>query len=181
MALVFPSDQWIKALSHQLNDSASYEQSATDWEGDFVFVVEPDADYQDTAYLFLGLYHGKSPDAALMAAKDERETEFAISAPFGTWRQVIQGTLDPIQSAFVEKGGIQCGFCSPGMILSAKPLLDDNPNANEEEIKDAIAGNLCRCTGYVQIIDSIKAVSGYFKDEEPTVVAWKSEEGDRGE
>ena len=91
------------------------------------------------------------------------------------------GTLAPIQDAFVEKGGIQCGFCSPGMILSAKALLDDNPNANEEEIKDAIAGNLCRCTGYVQIIDSIKSVSGYFKDEAPTVVAWKSEEGDRGE
>jgi carbon-monoxide dehydrogenase small subunit len=91
------------------------------------------------------------------------------------------GTLDPIQSAFVQNGGIQCGFCSPGMILSARALLDDNPNANEDEIKDAIAGNLCRCTGYVQIIDSIKSVSGYFKDEEPTVVAWKSEEGDRGE
>ena len=91
------------------------------------------------------------------------------------------GALDPIQDAFVVKGGIQCGFCSPGMILSAKALLDDNPNANEDEIKDAIAGNLCRCTGYVQIIDSIKAVSGYFKEEEPSVVAWKSEDGDRGE
>jgi putative sterol carrier protein len=103
MALVFPSDQWIKALSHQLNNSKDYEQSATDWEGDFVFVVEPDATYQDTAYLFLGLYHGKSPDAALMAAKDERETEFAISAPFGTWCQVIQGKLDPIQGMMMGK------------------------------------------------------------------------------
>ncbi len=91
------------------------------------------------------------------------------------------GTLHPIQQAFVEKGGIQCGFCSPGMILSAKALLDDDSNANEEEIKDAIAGNLCRCTGYVQIIDSIKSVSGYYKEEAPQVVAWKSEEGDRGE
>jgi carbon-monoxide dehydrogenase small subunit len=91
------------------------------------------------------------------------------------------GTLHPIQKAFVENGGIQCGFCSPGMILSAKALLDENSNANEEEIKEAIAGNLCRCTGYVQIIDSIKAVSGYYKEEEPTVVAWKTEEGDRGE
>jgi len=81
----------------------------------------------------------------------------------------------------VEKGGIQCGFCSPGMILSAKALLDDNPNADEEEIKEAIAGNLCRCTGYVQIIDSIKTVSGYYQEEAPTVVAWKTEEGDRGE
>ena len=91
------------------------------------------------------------------------------------------GTLNSIQKAFVEKGGIQCGFCSPGMILSAKALLDDSPNANEEEIKDAIAGNLCRCTGYVQIIDSIKSVSVYYKEEAPQVVAWKSEDGDRGE
>ena len=91
------------------------------------------------------------------------------------------GTLHPIQKAFIEKGGIQCGFCSPGMILSAKALLDENSNANEDEIKDAIAGNLCRCTGYVQIIDSIKAVSGHFQEEEPQVVAWKAEDGDRGE
>ena len=91
------------------------------------------------------------------------------------------GTLHSIQKAFVENGGIQCGFCSPGMILSAKALLDDSPNANEEEIKDAIAGNLCRCTGYVQIIDSIKSVSVHYKEEAPQVVAWKSEDGDRGE
>jgi carbon-monoxide dehydrogenase small subunit len=91
------------------------------------------------------------------------------------------GTLHPIQQAFVDNGGIQCGFCSPGMILSAKALLDENANANEEEIKEAIAGNLCRCTGYVQIIDSIKSVSGHFGDEEPHVVAWKTEEGDRGD
>ncbi len=92
----------------------------------------------------------------------------------------VDGTLHPIQKAFVEHGGIQCGFCSPGMILSAKALLDENPNAREEEIKEAIAGNICRCTGYVQIIDSIKAVSGS-EAEQPHVVAYKAEEGDRGE
>jgi carbon-monoxide dehydrogenase small subunit len=91
------------------------------------------------------------------------------------------GTLHPIQTAFVENGGIQCGFCSPGMILSAKALLDEKPNATEDEIKDAVAGNLCRCTGYVQIIESIKSVSNYYKREDPQVVAWKTEEGDRGE
>lgn len=91
------------------------------------------------------------------------------------------GKLHPIQESFVENGGIQCGFCSPGMILSAKALLDENPNAEEEEIKEAISGNLCRCTGYVQIIDSIKSVSGHYKEEEPRIVAWKSEDGDRGE
>jgi carbon-monoxide dehydrogenase small subunit len=89
------------------------------------------------------------------------------------------GTLDPIQQSFVDHGGIQCGFCSPGMILSAKALLDRKPNADEEEIKEAIAGNLCRCTGYVQIIDSIKAVSRHDK-EEPHVVAWRSDDADRG-
>ena len=90
------------------------------------------------------------------------------------------GTLHPIQKSFVENGGIQCGFCSPGMIMSAKALLDKTANASEETIKEAIAGNLCRCTGYVQIIDSIKAVSGYGEDE-PHVVAFKTEDGDRGE
>jgi carbon-monoxide dehydrogenase small subunit len=91
------------------------------------------------------------------------------------------GTLHPIQKAFVEKGGIQCGFCSPGMIMSAKALLDENPSATENEIKDAIAGNICRCTGYVQIIDSIKSVSDYYREDKSQVVAWKTEEGDRGE
>jgi len=90
------------------------------------------------------------------------------------------GTLHPIQKSFVENGGIQCGFCSPGMIMSAKALLDKNPGASEEDVKEAIAGNICRCTGYVQIIDSIKAVSGSGEDE-PHVVAFKKDEGDRGE
>ena len=64
--------------------------------------------------------------------------------------------LHPIQEAFVENGGVQCGFCTPGMIISAKALLDENPDPAEEEIKQAISGNLCRCTGYVQIIESIR-------------------------
>lgn len=67
------------------------------------------------------------------------------------------GTLHPLQKSFVENGGIQCGFCTPGMILSAKALLDENPRPTEEDIKQALAGNLCRCTGYVQIIESVDA------------------------
>jgi len=62
----------------------------------------------------------------------------------------------PLQQTFVETGAIQCGFCTPGMILSAKALLDKNPNPTEDEIKRAIEGNLCRCTGYVKIIEAIK-------------------------
>ena len=64
--------------------------------------------------------------------------------------------LHPIQEAFVEKGGVQCGFCTPGMIMSAKALLDESPDPTDEEIRKGISGNLCRCTGYVQIIDSIR-------------------------
>jgi carbon-monoxide dehydrogenase small subunit len=88
------------------------------------------------------------------------------------------GTLHPIQKAFVDNGGIQCGFCSPGMILSAKALLDESPNASEEEIREAIAGNLCRCTGYVQIMESIKAARGVI-EKGPRVVAWRTDDFER--
>lgn len=71
----------------------------------------------------------------------------------------VEGGLHPIQRSFVENGAVQCGFCTPGMILSAKALLDENPEPTEEEIRQAIAGNLCRCTGYIQIIQAIQSVS----------------------
>lgn len=67
--------------------------------------------------------------------------------------------LHPVQRAFIDNHGLQCGFCTPGMILSVVQLLEDNPNADEPEIRDAIAGNLCRCTGYVKIVESIKDAS----------------------
>ncbi len=65
------------------------------------------------------------------------------------------GELSEIQTAFLERYGFQCGFCTPGMILTAKALLDENPNPTTEDIKDALVGNLCRCTGYEQIIESV--------------------------
>jgi carbon-monoxide dehydrogenase small subunit len=68
------------------------------------------------------------------------------------------GQLHPIQQAFNEKGAIQCGFCSPGMILVTKSLLEQNPHPTIAEIKEAIAGNICRCTGYVQIIEAIRSL-----------------------
>jgi aerobic-type carbon monoxide dehydrogenase small subunit (CoxS/CutS family) len=69
------------------------------------------------------------------------------------------GELDPLQKAFIEKGAIQCGFCTPGMLLSAKNLLDQNPRPTIEEIKMAISGVLCRCTGYQKIIQAIHSAS----------------------
>ncbi len=67
--------------------------------------------------------------------------------------------LHPVQEAFVEHSGLQCGFCTPGMIMSAKALLDENSSPSEEEIRRGIAGNLCRCTGYTKIIESIAAAA----------------------
>jgi carbon-monoxide dehydrogenase small subunit len=70
-----------------------------------------------------------------------------------------EGKLHPLQEAFVEHGAIQCGFCTPGMIMAAKALLDENPNPTREEIREAISGNICRCTGYVKIIKAIEAAA----------------------
>ncbi len=69
------------------------------------------------------------------------------------------GDLHPLQSAFVEKGALQCGFCTPGMILTAKAILDEEPHATEEVIKQKMAGNLCRCTGYKKVVEAVMCVA----------------------
>jgi carbon-monoxide dehydrogenase small subunit len=66
------------------------------------------------------------------------------------------GQLDPVQEAIIEAGGVQCGFCTPGVLISARALLDRNPNPTEYDIRDALVGNLCRCTGYFRIIEGVK-------------------------
>jgi len=71
------------------------------------------------------------------------------------------GRLHPIQRAFVEKGAVQCGFCTPGMIMASYALLKRNPRPSEQEVKEAIAGNLCRCTGYAKIVDAIMEVASH--------------------
>lgn len=69
------------------------------------------------------------------------------------------GRLHPIQAQFIEKWALQCGYCTPGMIMSAKALLETNPNPTELEIREAIEGNLCRCTGYAKIVEAIQAAA----------------------
>jgi len=76
-----------------------------------------------------------------------------------------EGTLHPLQKAFIENNGVQCGFCTSGMIMSAKALLDHNPDPTEDEIRTGIAGNLCRCTGYVQIVESIEKAGEMVRQE----------------
>jgi len=69
------------------------------------------------------------------------------------------GQLHPLQQAFIDHGAIQCGFCTPGTILTAKATLDENPKPTREDVKEALGGNLCRCTGYVKIIDAVMAAA----------------------
>lgn len=74
--------------------------------------------------------------------------------------------LHPLQKAFIEKGAVQCGFCTPGMIMSAKALLDENLSPDREDVKEAIGGNICRCTGYVRIEEAIGAAAGELRKGE---------------
>lgn len=76
------------------------------------------------------------------------------------------GSLDPLQRSFLENNGVQCGFCTSGMIMSAKSLLQNNSSPTEDEIRSAIAGNICRCTGYVQIVEAIEKAAGMIREKE---------------
>jgi carbon-monoxide dehydrogenase small subunit len=75
------------------------------------------------------------------------------------------GTLHPLQQAFVDCGAIQCGYCTPGMVMTAHAFLQKNPNPTREEIRKAIHGNLCRCTGYQQIIDAIEQAAPHYREK----------------
>ena len=100
------------------------------------------------------LINGKSHYSCMTYALSAQDKE--ITTVEGL---VTGGKLHPIQKAFIEHGAVQCGYCSCGFIMSAKELLDNNQNPTRAEIKQAIAGNLCRCTGYTKIIDAIAAVA----------------------
>ena len=101
------------------------------------------------------LVDGKAVNACLMLALE------ADGSDIMTIEGLAEGggKLHPIQEAFVNYGAVQCGFCTPGMIMATKVVLEENPNPSEEEIKKALAGHLCRCTGYVQIIEAVIAAA----------------------
>ncbi len=79
----------------------------------------------------------------------------------------LNGKLHPLQQAFIDHGAVQCGFCTPGMIMAAKSLLDESPNPTEEDIRFALAGNLCRCTGYINILKAVSAAGKSLRKEKP--------------
>ena len=107
------------------------------------------------------LIDGKPQNSCLILAVDASDKKIVTIEGLAK-----EGRLHPLQKAFIEHGAIQCGFCTPGMILSAKALLDEKPNPTVEEIKVAIAGNLCRCTGYAKIIKAISAVAEEQEEED---------------
>lgn len=99
------------------------------------------------------LLDGKPVNSCLVLAVD------ADGRDILTIEGLANGTeLDKLQASFITNGALQCGYCTPGMIMAAKGLLNENPNPTEEEVKEAISGNLCRCTGYKKIIEAIMAV-----------------------
>jgi carbon-monoxide dehydrogenase small subunit len=101
---------------------------------------------------------GRPVNACLVLAASVEGREVVTLEALGDTRRP-----HPLQEAFIEAGAVQCGFCTPGMILSAKALLDRNPDPGEDEIREAIDGNLCRCTGYVQIIEAVKLAAKRLK------------------
>jgi aerobic carbon-monoxide dehydrogenase small subunit len=102
------------------------------------------------------LLDGKAVNSCIFPAAEAEGTSITTIEGIADGK----GGLHPIQKAFIEHGAIQCGFCTPGMVLSVKALLDEIPKPTEEEIRNGIAGNLCRCTGYLQIVQAVKAASG---------------------
>ena len=97
------------------------------------------------------LYQGKPIKSCLMLAVQANGAELSTIEGMAT-----KGALHPIQESFLDKFGFQCGYCTPGMILGTKALLEKSPDPSEEEIREALEGNLCMCTGYQQIIDAIR-------------------------
>jgi carbon-monoxide dehydrogenase small subunit len=100
------------------------------------------------------LMDGKAVNSCLVLAWQAEGAEILTNSGLGTMENP-----HPLQEAFADAGAAQCGFCTPGMIISAKALLDRNPHPTEDEIREAISGNLCRCTGYGQIIEAIQMVA----------------------
>jgi putative sterol carrier protein len=127
MAIKFPSDEWIKELSEKLNASETYAQAAATWEGDNIFIILPDADYPGTTYFYINLQNGKASDARQLKNLDEKKALFTISAPFNTWRRVLEGRLDPIQGIFSGKL----------KLVGSIAQIQRNPKATYELVKVA--------------------------------------------
>lgn len=115
------------------------------------------------------LVNGQPQMSCLMLAASYQDAE--ITTIEGVASGSGAAELDPLQRGFVIEGGAQCGFCTPGMILSAKHLLATNPVPTDQEISEALSGNLCRCTGYVQIFASVRKAIELMRERQPVEAA----------
>jgi aerobic-type carbon monoxide dehydrogenase small subunit (CoxS/CutS family) len=115
---------------------------------------------------------GKPVNACLMLAGQVDGREVLTIEGLAT-----RDALHPLQRAFEDHASLQCGFCGPGVILSAKALLDENPDATRHEIRDAIAGNLCRCTGYAKMIDAVQQAARELREVAGSRAALRHEPG----
>ena len=106
------------------------------------------------------LVDGKSVNSCLYLAVEAQDKD--IRTVEGLMQE---GVLDQIQKSFVQKGAIQCGFCTPGFVIATTSLLNENPEPSEDEIRHAMVGHLCRCTGYVQIVEAIQDAAGQLKQQ----------------
>lgn len=106
------------------------------------------------------LFNGEPVNSCMVLAVECEGAEIITVEGLAGDRQ-----LDPIQDAIIQAGGVQCGFCIPGILISSRALLNRNPNPDEEEIKEALVGNLCRCTGYVRIIEAVRKAARTQKDK----------------
>jgi putative sterol carrier protein len=103
MAIPFPSDAWIKALQDVLNNDAEYAQVARNWEGDFMFLVEPDQSFAKPVCMYMDLWHGKCRDARELTGPTEKKAAFTLSAPLPVFIRVVQGKLDPMQAMMTRQ------------------------------------------------------------------------------
>jgi carbon-monoxide dehydrogenase small subunit len=103
------------------------------------------------------LIDGKAIKSCLLPAMKARDRDIITIEGISSNKQ---GELHPLQEAFIEHFAVQCGYCTPGMIMAAKALLDENPTPTEEQVKEYLSGNLCRCTGYTKIIEAVLAAAG---------------------
>ena len=108
------------------------------------------------------LVDGRAVDSCLMLAPqlDGRDVQTVEGL-------ASEDALHPIQESFIAHGAVQCGFCTPGVLMSAKALLDRNPSPSREEIVEALSGNLCRCTGYIQIVEAVEQAAKSLREKEP--------------
>lgn len=130
MAIKFPSDEWLREWESRLNASETYAQAAANWEGDNIIVILPDENYSETTYIYINLQHGKASEARFLKNLDERKALFTSTAPFGTWRKVLEGRIDVIQAMFSNKI----------KLIGSMAAIQRQPKATYELVK--VAGSI---------------------------------------